>query len=99
MGFGKQEGVDNWQLSGADRPSEPPVDRGGFRNIPSGGHVSVSVKSVVLGKIQVLSVFVIYRIPRNGMWVDEGEGFDRKRLLDRGIVCGLCELVSMDGQH
>ena len=99
MGFGKQEGVDNRQLSGTDGPCKGPVSCGCFSNIASCGNLSEPVNAVVLGKVEMLLVFMIHGVSWDSVWVDEREGFDRKRLLDRGIGCGLCNAVAMDGQH
>lgn len=99
MGFGKQEGVDNWTLGRSNGPRELPVSDGGLRNISGRGNGTESVESEMLGEVQVLLVFVIHLVPGNSVWVDEREGSNRECLLERKFIRGFCNLVSIERQH
>jgi hypothetical protein len=99
MGFGKEEGIDHGALSWSNGPCELPVLGGCLSDIACRGNGSELVDPIVLGKVEMFLIFMIHWISWNGVRVDEGEGFDRKRLLDRRIGCGLCDSVAMDRQH
>jgi len=50
----------------------------------------------MLGKIQMLLIFVVDWISWDGMWIDEREGLDSESLLDSGFINCLCNLISID---
>jgi hypothetical protein len=82
MGLGKQEGVDNGELCRSDGPCEGPVDFRSLWHISEARDLSISLNPKVLGKVEVLLVFVIDGILGLKLWLDNREGPNCKGLFE-----------------
>jgi hypothetical protein len=92
-----EEGVDNGKLSWTHGSRKGPETLCSLRHISEARDLSVSLNAKVLGEIQIGLVFVVDGVSWHSGWIDEREGLDRKRLLERQFAGIFWDSVSMKG--